>query len=490
MRVSRRIYPGAALAVAIALALGAGNAGAYTNYNDGGDGCVQCHPGFEGGFGSVLHGSHVGGSQMTNNCGLCHIVNGDDPLTFSSGDPDGLGCSGCHAEFGLRLHHTAAGAPADASGLFCTDCHPGDPLPLGEDVPPVYYERMDVNVFDPCEVDPALGGEDYSADNFGLDNDGDLLYELDDSDCAAPTPTPTPTISPTPTPTAGPTATPTPTPTAGPTGTPTPTPTPTPTMGPTPTPTPTPGPTPTPAPAPLSKAEQKCVNAMNKDGQKVDNKQLKENEKCLADFQKGKLAGNIETCLTADLKNKVGKAQEKTAKDDAKLCNPAPAFAYTGAANVNQAAVDGPIDLIHDIFGDPVDNAPIVPKAANKDTAACQFEMLKSADKLEDTVLKELNKAKKKALKEPSVNSAGQLEIALAAVLSSNQKILNKADSLRKKVDKKCGALTGDPGVLFPGICADANLGNIQDCVIAAAGCVACEKMNAFDNLNLNCNCP
>jgi hypothetical protein len=188
-----------------ALALWAGNAGAYTNYNDGGDGCVQCHNGFVGGFSGPLHGLHL---EMTNNCGLCHTVTGDDPLTFSSGDPEGLGCSGCHAEFGLRLHHTAAGAPADAFGLFCTTCHPGDPLPLGEDVPPVYYERMDVNPFDPCEVDPALGGEDYSADDFGLDNDGDLLYELDDPDCAAPTTTTTTTttVAPTTT-TAAPTTT-------------------------------------------------------------------------------------------------------------------------------------------------------------------------------------------------------------------------------------------------------------------------------------------
>ena len=55
----------------------------------------------------------------------------------------------------------------------------------------------------------------------GIDNDGDLLYDDADPDCAAPTPTPTPTSTPT--------WTPTPTPTSPPVVTSTPTPTPTPT---------------------------------------------------------------------------------------------------------------------------------------------------------------------------------------------------------------------------------------------------------------------
>ena len=168
----------------------------------------------------------------------------------------------------------------------------------------------------------------------------------------APPGTPTPTAAGTPTPGGGPTATPplvtgTPPP-------PTPTPGATPTAGPTATAAPTPPATPTPS-ATLTKDQEKCVNKLNKDGNKVDKAQLKENEKCVKDFQKGKLLGTVEDCLTADAKNKVGKKKDKTVKDDNKFCvplNPPPPFAYTGAQTVNDAAVAGPIALIHGIFGD------------------------------------------------------------------------------------------------------------------------------------------
>ncbi len=229
---------------------------------------------------------------------------------------------------------------------------------------------------------------------------------------------------------------------------------------------------------------------MNKDGQKVDLKQLKENESCIKGHQKGKLGTSIEACLVGDSSQRVAKAEAKTLKDDAKLCvplNPAPSFGYAGAAAVNQAAVDGPIDLIHAIFGDPVDGA-VLTTAVNKDTAKCQNELLKRANKLEDAVLKELVKAKKSAIKEPAVNSAAALETALGAVLSSNKKITKSQDQLMSKVDKTCAPLQSLPSTVFPGACAAPTLAEVEACTIAAARCVACLKMNAFDGLNLNCD--
>ncbi len=271
--------------------------------------------------------------------------------------------------------------------------------------------------------------------------------------------------------------------------------TPTPTPGGTPLPTATPGPTPTPTVPPvagLDRDEQKCVEKMNKAGGKVDKAQLKENERCLKDHQQGKLDGlTVEQCTTADRKGKVAKAEGKTVTDDEKFCtwlNPAPDFGYTGAAAVNEAAVEGPLDLIHAIFGNPLDDASLSTSASSKDTAKCQAEMLKRADKLEDTVLKELVKAKQKAIKEPTVNSAEKLETALVLVLSSNEKITKAQDKLVKSVDKKCESLGALPSVVFPGICADALLDNVEDCAIAAARCVACEKMSTFDGLDLDCD--
>jgi hypothetical protein len=93
------------------------------------------------------------------------------------------GCRGCHGvepiegmpedswAAGLRLHHENADAPPDSGGLTCQmGCHAGDPMPLPEDTLPLYYPRQDTTVTDSCD------------DN--LDNDGDLDYDGDDSDCA------------------------------------------------------------------------------------------------------------------------------------------------------------------------------------------------------------------------------------------------------------------------------------------------------------------
>ena len=44
--------------------------------------------------------------------------------------------------------------------------------------------------------------------------------------------------------------------------------------------------------------------------------------------------------------------------------------------------------------------------------------------------------------------------------------------------------------MIFPGECSegDPNLGEVEACVIAAARCEACSKINAFDDLDLDCD--
>jgi len=41
-----------------------------------------------------------------------------------------------------------------------------------------------VALSDPCKTNPAEGGEDWDGDGKGLDNDGDTLYDANDTDCA------------------------------------------------------------------------------------------------------------------------------------------------------------------------------------------------------------------------------------------------------------------------------------------------------------------
>jgi hypothetical protein len=247
---------------------------------------------------------------------------------------------------------------------------------------------------------------------------------------------------------------------------------------------------------PLLKAQQACVNEMNKNGEKVNKAQLKENERCLRNFQAERLVApmTFDACTTADQKGRVQRAEERTATQEAKRCDSLdvpPPFAYTDSATVNAAAVDGALALTYAIFGGPpVLDDNLYTRDDDTETAKCQLEMLKRADNLENTVLKEVIKAKKKALKDETVDSAAAIESELQAVLSSNDRITRTEDRLVKGVDRKCAVLQAAPDTIFPGGCGEGNpnLNEVEACVIAAARCQACLKINAFDDLNLDCD--
>jgi hypothetical protein len=188
--------------------------------------------------------------MLTGDCDVCHIGADEFPVYIaSSNGGDGfepVSCMGCHGVdpapgipnngwwgAGLRLHHANAGVGPDNNGFTCATCHFDDPPPPPEDEAPSYYFLPDSNhpnkPTDPCSPAPSHS-ENYAGAVTGLDNDGDLLYDVSDTDCAAaPTPTNTPTWTSTPTHTPTPTRTPTATlvvtntPTVTPTVTPTPT---------------------------------------------------------------------------------------------------------------------------------------------------------------------------------------------------------------------------------------------------------------------------
>jgi hypothetical protein len=252
-------------------------------------------------------------------------------------------------------------------------------------------------------------------------------------------------------------------------------------------------PAPTPIPVPLTRDQQACVNEMNKNGEKVNKAQLRENEGCLRNFQRERLVEpTFDDCTTDDEKGRVQRAWDRTIAREEKKCDTLavpPPFAYTGSETVNPAAVDGALWLTYAIFGGPpVLDDNLVTKADDRDTAKCQLEMLKRADKLENIVLKEVNRAKKKALKDDSVDTAAALEAKLQTVFSSNNRINRTEDRLVRSVDRICSAL--HPATVFPGECGTGNpsLRHVETCVIEAARCEACSKINAFDNLNLDCD--
>jgi hypothetical protein len=139
---------------------------------------------------------------MPNACDTCHTAGSRTPVNLDSSTgvvvvgttQYTISCLGCHGRAetgeggtvtsaGLRQHHQNAGI------AICANCHNDTNAAtfttVGENVLPPYYSIVDpdrpTKPNDPCNPD----GNETFAGTFGLDNDGDGLYDQADTDCQA-----------------------------------------------------------------------------------------------------------------------------------------------------------------------------------------------------------------------------------------------------------------------------------------------------------------
>jgi hypothetical protein len=195
--------------VTIALLYWAPKAGAYQTYA----GCSDCHGDFRARsytppnpdkqqWTRGLHDVHE--DMLNKDCDTCHSDSSRNPVYINdSVGGEGLvniSCIGCHgrAEDGTSTFNTwryGAGLIQKhlSSGGGCSGCHAdSDPSNsyytdlVGENVLPPYYANPGINhpqiPSDPCNVNSS---EQIAGTAAGLDNDGDGLYDGDDSDCAS-----------------------------------------------------------------------------------------------------------------------------------------------------------------------------------------------------------------------------------------------------------------------------------------------------------------
>jgi len=198
------------------LAFWSTNSSAFPTYsgNDGTGRCKMCHGDFrqddyisrtDGKNWGNLHDLHrlvmLAEDGPPNKCATCHTVIGQRPVytnsSLGNGVWDPISCVGCHGRYedassgtegmgaGLRQHHWNAGV------TYCGRCHedadPEEFTTVGEDVQPPYYFLPDPDFYnkptDPCNIN---GEEDYAGLLWGLDNDGDGKYDMQDPDCTPP----------------------------------------------------------------------------------------------------------------------------------------------------------------------------------------------------------------------------------------------------------------------------------------------------------------
>jgi hypothetical protein len=254
---------------------------------------------------------------------------------------------------------------------------------------------------------------------------------------------------------------------------------------------------------PQSKAQQKCITKLNARGMKIHEAQGGNNRKCVKDFSQNKLTTPTgEDCIAADIKGKVAKQSNIAAQQEAKFCvGPGvPDFAYTSALVVSSQGEKAEIDLMHDLFGDPIDGG-LFKCDPQVNECFCQRFMITSIEKLMKVIGRVFLKCKKAALKEGKspflVGAASAAEVqaclddagtAESVAADTGGQILKVFNFLTGTLNDKCEG-TGVTNVAFSGPACNGLSGNAaRDCIVRVVRCRMCLLINAMDGLSADCD--
>lgn len=301
-----------------------------------------------------------------------------------------------------------------------------------------------------------------------------------------PTSTPSPVVTPTAAPTAAPTAVPTATPTPLPTSVPTGAPTATPTVAPTAVPTPTPG-----ASGPQTRAQQRCIDALNQGLAKVARAQGSEVARCVKAFAKGR-ESSAAACIASDGKQKVAKMRAAVARAAAKRCTELPDFGPRDAAVVGEAGATGASRLASDLFG--ALDVGLVPEGTDRALSRCQQGIAKLARKCEEVRFAEFNRCKKAGVKDGSITTASDLvaclgtdpkgKVARACDLASGTEV----DAIRAGLADACIEEGADLGAALPPCSDAASAEAAHACIRGRVLCRTCAALARADGLPVDCD--
>jgi hypothetical protein len=254
---------------------------------------------------------------------------------------------------------------------------------------------------------------------------------------------------------------------------------------------------------PQTKDQQKCITKVNRAGLKVHEMQAGANRACVKDFGRGGLEQpTAELCLTDDPKGKVLKAQGKTTAAANKFCVGAgvPDFGYSGDANVNTQTKQAEIDLMHDLFGNPVDPGLFTCDPAT-DECLCQRNMINRIEEVMKVIPRVFLRCKKVGLKEGAddfpngIASVAELQqcfddpgLINSVATDPGGQIAEVVEFFTNALNDECEA-TGVTAVAFPGpACPGLSGIPARDCLIALARCRTCLMINAIDGLSSDCD--
>jgi uncharacterized repeat protein (TIGR03806 family) len=258
---------------------------------------------------------------------------------------------------------------------------------------------------------------------------------------------------------------------------------------------------------PQSRAQQTCINAMNRQGSDVVKVRGRANVDCINFAARGKLAqlgltdpgATVADCIAANVKNRIQNAADRVALKEARKCrDPAkpeqvPDFAYTSTGVVVAAAVSAANRLTESLMGTDPD-APLVLQADDPAGARCQRDVAHRVRVVLDQMWQLARTEKRKALaatpSNPPVGLPEDLAVRVLAFVDADprQLVQRKVDRVAAVAGDVCGGQPLDQ--LFPGDCAGstATPGAFAGCLEERARCHLCRSFEAFDGLDIDCD--
>ncbi|MFN2377668.1 MAG: DUF4215 domain-containing protein [Candidatus Binatia bacterium] len=224
---------------------------------------------------------------------------------------------------------------------------------------------------------------------------------------------------------------------------------------------------------PQDKAQQACLNKVVKSAGKISGAVLKDASNCIKKGATGKLPMGVtaDSCLTADLKGKVQKSENKVASTATKSCTTAPDFGFSDAATAAEAYVVDNHALSDDAFGADLDvtlaaSDPVDPSGRCSSTLPGTWRKLASA------MHREVEGCLKNGLKAGTILDVATFEACLDNIHTDSKGKVGKATGLvQSKLTSTCPA--GDLAGIFPGL---APICSVYGTATDAAGLAACSR--------------
>ena len=247
-----------------------------------------------------------------------------------------------------------------------------------------------------------------------------------------------------------------------------------------------------------SDQQQKCINKVNKAAGKVAAAQVKANNGCVKDYVLGAIA-DADACVDDDPKNKVEDKQQNVLNDESKACLPGqlPDFGYVNGAFAGTTAQEAGVDLVHDVFGEPVDPGLYLCDT-NPAECLCQRQSISRVSKLSRAMNKIWVKCKKAALKigkDPfPLGAASAADLAECVINGSHPlsvqadtkgKLANATTQMSETIAQFCGTTPNDE--FGGGECAGLSGVLLIDCLRNQVECRFCLMVNAIDGMAIDC---